>query len=383
MLPALVHIHNQPKVRSGEGPIALVMAPTRELAQQIQQVALEFGRPLGIRSVCLFGGASKGPQVDAVRRGAEIVIATPGRLLDLLSLGEINLQRCTYLVLDEADRMLDMGFEPQIRKVISQIRPDRQTLMWSATWPNEVRKLAYDFLGKYIHLTVGSLELSANPNITQIVQVCQENDKKERLREYLAEIHDQGDPGKILIFAQTKRTVSHLARFVESCNVRCGELHGDKSQMQRDEVIRGFRNNNIKVVVATDVAARGLDVDGINYVINYDYPQDAENYVHRIGRTGRKDNKGTSYTLFTEENIASANDLISLLKKANQTVDSQLYELAKSASMRKSGKGRQNNQYGNQRSGGFRPNNRYTNQNRRDTFYDDEEEDYDFYDSKK
>lgn len=342
MLPALVHIMNQPRVNAQTGPIALVMAPTRELAQQIQQVAFDFGGPLNIRSVCLFGGVSKIPQVNAIRNGVDIVIATPGRLLDLLSMGEVSLQRCTYLVLDEADRMLDMGFEPQIRKVISQIRPDRQTLMWSATWPTEVRKLAYDFLGKYVHLTVGSLELAANKNIKQIVRVCQEVDKQEELRNYLASIYENGDPGKILIFAQTKRTVSYLANFVRSCNVKCGELHGDRSQAQRDQVIQGFRNNSIRVVVATDVAARGLDVDGIQYVINYDFPQEAENYVHRIGRTGRKDNKGTSFTLFTEQNANAAKDLIKILQEADQEVSSALSLLSKTSSTMRSGSKQQN-----------------------------------------
>lgn len=180
ILPAIVHINNQPEVLRGDGPIALVLAPTRELAQQIQQVCNEFGSSSYVRNTCIFGGAPKGPQARDLERGVEIVIATPGRLIDFLEKGTTNLQRCTYLVLDEADRMLDMGFEPQIRKIIEQIRPDRQTLMWSATWPKEVRKLAQDFLNNYVQINIGSLQLSANHNILQIVDVCQEHEKETK-----------------------------------------------------------------------------------------------------------------------------------------------------------------------------------------------------------
>lgn len=152
ILPAIVHINNQPPLQRGDGPIALVLAPTRELAQQIQTVANDFGSSVYVRNTCIFGGAPKGKQANDLERGVEIVIATPGRLLDFLATGVTNLRRCTYLVLDEADRMLDMGFEPQIRKILGQIRPDRQILMWSATWPKEVRQLAEDFLGSYIQV---------------------------------------------------------------------------------------------------------------------------------------------------------------------------------------------------------------------------------------
>lgn len=180
ILPAIVHINNQPSISRGDGPIALVLAPTRELAQQIQQVATEFGSLSYVRNTCVFGGAPKGSQARDLERGVEIVIATPGRLIDFLESGRTNLKRCTYLVLDEADRMLDMGFEPQIRKIIEQIRPDRQTCMWSATWPKEVRKLAEDYLGDYVQINIGSLQLSANHNILQIVDVCQEHEKETK-----------------------------------------------------------------------------------------------------------------------------------------------------------------------------------------------------------
>lgn len=178
ILPAIVHINNQQPINRGDGPVALILAPTRELAQQIQQVALEFGKIARVRNTCIFGGAAKGPQARDLERGVEIVIATPGRFIDFLERGTTNLQRCTLLVLDEADRMLDMGFEPQIRKIVEKIRPDRQTLMWSATWPKEVKKLASDFLNDFVQINIGSLQLSANHNIQQIVDVCQEHEKE-------------------------------------------------------------------------------------------------------------------------------------------------------------------------------------------------------------
>lgn len=179
-LPATIHINNQPPLNKGEGPIVLILAPTRELAQQIQEVANDFGRSTNIRNTCIFGGAPKGPQARDLQRGIEICIATPGRLIDFLEKGATNLERCTYLVLDEADRMLDMGFEPQIRKILGQVRPDRQTLMWSATWPKEVKKLAADFMKNPIHLNVGSKNLSANNNIVQIIDICQEHEKENK-----------------------------------------------------------------------------------------------------------------------------------------------------------------------------------------------------------
>ena len=187
ILPAMVHINNQPKLQKGDGPIALVLAPTRELAQQIQQVAKDFGDDSQVRNTCIFGGASKNSQTLDLETGVEICIATPGRLIDFLENDTINLKRCTYLVLDEADRMLDMGFEPQIRKIIDQIRPDRQTLMWSATWPKEIRTLAEEFLTNYIQINIGSLQLAANHNINQIIDICERSQKEKRLKIFLIE----------------------------------------------------------------------------------------------------------------------------------------------------------------------------------------------------
>lgn len=180
ILPAIVHISHQPYLQPGDGPICVVLVPTRELAQQVADVAITFGTPCSIRNACIYGGAPKGPQIRDLQRGAEIIIATPGRLIDYLEGNKVNLRRCTYLVLDEADRMLDMGFEPQIRKIIEQIRPDKQTVMWSATWPKEVRLLASDYLHEYVQINIGALELHANHNIRQIVDCCDENEKDIR-----------------------------------------------------------------------------------------------------------------------------------------------------------------------------------------------------------
>lgn len=220
-------------------PIGLILAPTRELAQQIQKVADDFGQLMGIRNICVYGGSPKGPQIQQLRRGAEIVIATPGRLLDFMKEGIINLSRCTYLVLDEADRMLDMGFEPQIRKIIEQIRPDRQTAMFSATWPKEVRKLAEDFLSSYIHISIGAQELTANPNIKQIIHVCEEHDKEYKLRQILNEIMSNRE-SKCIMFAETKRKVDEYTRLIRNMGFHCLCIHGDKKQQEREWVLSGI-----------------------------------------------------------------------------------------------------------------------------------------------
>ncbi|KAK6634221.1 putative ATP-dependent RNA helicase ddx5 [Polyplax serrata] len=338
ILPAIVHIHHQPRLLRGEGPIVLVLAPTRELAQQIQQVACDFGTSSAVRNTCIFGGAPKMIQARDLESGVEICIATPGRLIDFLEKGTTNLRRCTYLVLDEADRMLDMGFEPQIRKIIEQIRPDRQVLMWSATWPKEVRQLAEEFLSDYIQINIGSLQLSANHNILQIVDVCSESEKQNKLSKLLNEIANEPET-KTMIFVETKRKVDEIARAVTRYGYHALAIHGDKSQTDRDYVLNQFRVGRVNILVATDVAARGLDVDDVKFVINFDYPNNSEDYVHRIGRTGRHDKTGTAYTFFTPSNANKAKDLVAVLQEANQVVNPKLYELVSSTGYGKRGRG--------------------------------------------
>ncbi|XP_053708899.1 probable ATP-dependent RNA helicase DDX17 isoform X2 [Synchiropus splendidus] len=259
LLPAIVHINHQPHLERGDGPICLVLAPTRELAQQVQQVAFDYGKSSRIKSTCVYGGAPRGPQIRDLEKGVEICIATPGRLIDFLEAGNTNLRRCTYLVLDEADRMLDMGFEPQIRKIVDQIRPDRQTLMWSATWPKEVRQLAEDFLRDYVQINVGALELSANHNILQIVDVYTDNEKDTKPIQLMEEIMEEKE-NKTIIFVETKKRCDDLTRRMRRDGWPAMCIHGDKCQPERDWV---------------------SDVEDVKFVINYDYPNSSEDDIHR------------------------------------------------------------------------------------------------------
>lgn len=329
LLPAIVHINAQPYLTKGDGPIVLVMAPTRELACQIQEEANRFGKSSKIKNTCCYGGVPKRGQQQDLRDGVEIVIATPGRLIDFLEAGDTNLKRVTYLVLDEADRMLDMGFEPQVRKITSQCRPDRQTLMWSATWPKEVQRLARDICKERpCHINVGSLDLRTAHTIRQYVEVVQEQDKRGRLKRLLEKVMDGS---KILIFAQTKRDGDQLTREMRMDGWPALCIHGDKKQEERDWVLKEFKEGKSPILVATDVASRGLDVKDIKYVINYDFPTQIEDYIHRVGRTGRAGATGSSYTFFTQEKYRHAPDLIRVLKEAGQPVPQELEKLAERA----------------------------------------------------
>jgi len=326
LLPGIVHINAQPYLNRGDGPICLVLAPTRELACQIKEECDKFGKSSKIKNTCVYGGVPKQAQAGDLREGVEIVIATPGRLIDFLDMGSTNLKRVTYLVLDEADRMLDMGFEPQVRKLCSQIRPDRQTLMWSATWPKEVSRLACDLCRESpVHINVGSLEMKACHNIRQYVEVCAEHDKHGRLRKLMERIMDGS---KILIFVETKRGADGLTREMRTQGWPALSIHGDKEQSERDWVLKEFKEGKNPILIATDVAARGLDVKEIKYVINYDFPGHIEDYVHRIGRTGRAGALGSSYSFFTNDKSWLAKDLISILSEANQPVPQELERLA-------------------------------------------------------
>ncbi|TIA59460.1 P-loop containing nucleoside triphosphate hydrolase protein [Aureobasidium pullulans] len=327
-LPSIVHINAQPLLSPGDGPIVLILAPTRELAVQIQAEVNKFGKSSRIRNTCVYGGVPKGQQIRDLARGVEVCIATPGRLIDMLESGKTNLRRVTYLVLDEADRMLDMGFEPQIRKIISQIRPDRQTCMWSATWPKEVRALAQDFQHDFIQVNVGSMDLSANHRITQVVEVVSEFEKRDKMIKHLEKIMEDKD-NKCLIFTGTKRVADEITRFLRQDGWPALSIHGDKQQQERDWVLNEFKQGKSPIMVATDVASRGIDVRNITHVLNYDYPNNSEDYIHRIGRTGRAGAMGTAITFFTTENSKQARDLVNVLAEAKQNIDPRLAEMVR------------------------------------------------------
>jgi len=347
LLPAIVHIQAQPPLRPGDGPIALVLAPTRELAIQIQAECSKFSGVCRIRNTCLYGGVSKGPQIRDLERGVEIVIATPGRLLDCLSMRKTNLRRITFLILDEADRMLDMGFEPQIRKILEQIRPDRQTLMWSATWPKEVQSLARDFLRDQIQIAIGTTDITANKRIIQIVDVVHESEKKDRLVKILESALGQG---RILIFTETKKGADRLSRELSMHGYKVRSIHGDKTQQERESVLTDFKSGRVPIMIATDVASRGLDIKDVKVVINYDFPNSIEDYVHRIGRTGRAGASGTSYTFFTANNFRLSRDLIKVLSEAQQEVNPQLHSFVEASD--RSNKSRSNSRWGGRGGGG-------------------------------
>ena len=273
-------------------------------------------------AACVYGGAPKGQQIRDLERGCEICICTPGRMLDLLDMRKTNLRRVTYLVMDEADRMLDMGFEPQIRKIVQQIRPDRQTLMWSATWPKEVQSIANEFLKDFQEVHIGSLDLRANTDVTQIVEVVPQYEKAGRCRKVLERIMD--GKSKILIFSETKRNCDDLTRQLRMDGFPALAIHGDKAQQERDWVLNEFKTGKALLMCATDVAARGLDISDIMYVINYDMPNNIEDYIHRIGRTGRAGRKGTAYSFFTDKNAKMGGQLIKVLSDAGQEVPPEL-----------------------------------------------------------
>ncbi|KAG0472106.1 hypothetical protein HPP92_016652 [Vanilla planifolia] len=324
LIPAFIHLKrclNNPQY----GPTVLILAPTRELATQIQEEATKFGRSSRISCTCLYGGAPKGPQLKEIDVGVDIVVATPGRLNDILEMGRINFRQVSFLVLDEADRMLDMGFEFQIRKIVNMIPSRRQTLMYTATWPIEVRKIAGHLLVNPVQVNIGSVdELVANKSITQYVEVVPQMDKQRRLEQIL---RSQERGTKIIIFCSTKKLCDQLARSIGRIFGAIA-IHGDKSQTERDHVLNQFRTGKFPILVATDVAARGLDIKDIRVVINYDFPSGTEDYVHRIGRTGRAGATGISYTFFTDQDWKHAPELIKVLEGANQHVPPEVREMA-------------------------------------------------------
>ncbi|KAL8039516.1 hypothetical protein ABFX02_10G041600 [Erythranthe guttata] len=327
VLPMLRHIKDQPPVVSGDGPIGLIMAPTRELVQQIHSDIKKFTKAMGLSCVPVYGGSGVAQQISELKRGTDIVVCTPGRMIDILctSSGKItNLRRVTYLVMDEADRMFDMGFEPQITRIVQNTRPDRQTVLFSATFPRQVEILARKVLNKPVEIQVGGRSV-VNKDIAQLVEVRPESDRFLRLLELLGEWSEKG---KILIFVHSQEKCDSLFKELIRSGYPCLSLHGAKDQTDRESTITDFKTNVCNLLIATSIAARGLDVKDLELVINFDVPNHYEDYVHRVGRTGRAGKKGCAITFVSEEDARYAPDLVKALELSEQTVPDDLKALA-------------------------------------------------------
>jgi ATP-dependent RNA helicase RhlE len=278
---------------------ALVLTPTRELCQQVEQSIRKYGTHSGVDVASVYGGVALEPQEKALRRGVDVVVATPGRLLDHLERQNVVFDDLEVLVLDEADRMLDMGFAPQINRVVSQIPAYRQTLLFSATMPPEVEALARKYLRRPVVVQVGRRSQAVNTVSHAVYPV-----PRERKSALLAELLRKPEMDSVLVFTRTKHGADRLARHLEKAGIVVGALHGDKAQAQRTRALEEFRAGTLRVLIATDIAQRGLDINGISHVINYDVPQQAEDYVHRIGRTGRAAATGDAFTFMSPDEIA-------------------------------------------------------------------------------
>merc|ERR1711971_223420 len=265
----------------------------------------------------------KWPQRKALEQGVEVVVATPGRLIDLMNEGCCDLSQVSYLVLDEADRMLDQGFERDVRAIIAQTNPQRQTCLFSATWPDSIRALAHEFLKSPIRVTVGSEYLAAGTRITQIVEVVEDMAREGKLKKLLEKYHSTRK-NRVLIFVLYKKEAARLESNLQRQGWKATSIHGDKSQDMRTKALEQFKTAEVPLLVATDVAARGLDIPNVDYVINYSFPLTIEDYVHRIGRTGRAGREGTSHTFFQVVDKARAGELVNVLKEANQVVPPEM-----------------------------------------------------------
>ena len=289
---------------------ALILAPTRELADQVYESVKRYSKHTPLRSAVVFGGVDIGPQKDALRRGCEVLVATPGRLLDHVEQKTVNLSQVGILVLDEADRMLDMGFLPDLDRIVRLLPKQRQGLLFSATFSNEIRKLGRSYLNQPVEIEVAARNATAD-TVTQIAYEMTSDAKRA------AVVHLVKSRGlkQVIVFSNTKIGTSRLARELERDGVRAESIHGDKSQVDRMKALEAFKSGELEVLVATDVAARGLDVAGVPCVINYDLPHNAEDYVHRIGRTGRAGASGEAIALFTPDEVRYLQDIEKLIKR--------------------------------------------------------------------
>ncbi|SPP88163.1 ATP-dependent RNA helicase DBP2 [Drosophila guanche] len=327
LLPGMIHTEYQsiPRGQRG-GANVLVLAPTRELALQIEMEVKKYSFR-DMRAVCIYGGGSRRNQISDVERGAEIIICTPGRLNDLVQANVIDVSSITYLVLDEADRMLDMGFEPQIRKVLMDIRPDRQTIMTSATWPPGVRRLAQSYMNNPIQVSVGSLDLAATHSVKQVIELLEDESEKYSIIKTF--VKNMTNTDKIIVFCGRKARADDLSSDLTLDGFMTQCIHGSRDQSDREQAIADIKSGVVRILIATDVASRGLDIEDISHVINYDFPRNIEEYVHRVGRTGRAGRTGTSISFITRSDWGMAQELINILQEADQEVPAQLHNMAR------------------------------------------------------
>jgi ATP-dependent RNA helicase RhlE len=287
---------------------ALILTPTRELAIQIQESFDAYGRNLRVRNTVIFGGVNQNPQVDALRKGIDVLVATPGRLLDLMQQGHVNLQYLEIFVLDEADRMLDMGFVNDVKKVIAKIPAKRQTLFFSATMPKEIQSLANSILNNPIYVEVTPVSSTAD-SIAQKLYYVQKDHKKSLLEFVL----DDKKIESALVFTRTKHGADKVVKGLISRGIKAEAIHGNKSQNARQRALSNFKSRITRILVATDIAARGIDIDELSHVINYEIPEIPETYVHRIGRTGRAGNSGIALTFCEAEETSDLRDILKLI----------------------------------------------------------------------
>ncbi|WP_088342362.1 DEAD/DEAH box helicase [Robiginitalea sediminis] len=320
-LPILQHLAGSLPDKKGRRPVrALILTPTRELALQIWESLRAYGRHTQVRSTVIYGGVKQTKQVEAIRRGADILVATPGRLLDLMGQGYVHLNNIDHFVLDEADRMLDMGFIHDIRKVIAELPKERQSLFFSATLPENIVDLSRTILTRPVKVAVDPVSSTAE-TIQQYVYQTNKGTKNDLLLHLL----EDPDLDQVLLFSRTKHGADRIARKLNKEKIRAAAIHGDKSQNQRQNALNEFKNGKVRVLVATDIASRGIDIDQLKYVVNFDIPNEAETYVHRIGRSGRAGEEGVSISLCEPEELAYMKDIEKLISKKIEVVADHPY----------------------------------------------------------
>jgi ATP-dependent RNA helicase RhlE len=310
-IPILQKLHGEQADRKTTGIRALILAPTRELAIQISESFSDYSKGLGLRHTVIYGGVSQNPQTAILNKGVDILIATPGRLIDLMNQGFVRLHKVNFFILDEADRMLDMGFAPDIKRIIAKLPTHKQTGFFTATIPNEIKALADSLLNHPVKVNVAPISAPAEA-VEQSVYFVEKNDKRAMLKEVFASEEIE----TALIFTRTKHGADKVARDLVKNGIPAVAIHGNKSQQARQKALQGFKDRSICVLVATDIASRGIDVDRISHVINYELPEVPETYVHRIGRTGRAGESGKAISFCASEERGSLKDINKLLPRS-------------------------------------------------------------------